>query len=197
MALAFGAGESLFEEPFTYTNGPLENAAAWDGGIFGDDSLVVAGNVLTCTNGAGQSNSTVASFGDADYGITVPAVGADVSEFYFCFQDNANYYSFMISGGLFLYRVVATVYGDQIADSGLTPVNSGDKIGVRKIGSSLSLMLDSGAGWAEIDTATDATYSSGKFGIWTDSTDRTYDDLFIRSSEAPPAGSRLLLGVGV
>jgi hypothetical protein len=143
----------------------------------------------------------VDSFGDADYGITIPAVGTTgLTEFYFCFQDDANYYSLIIStpGHLMtLHLVVAADYGVAIADSGATAVASGHKVGIRKIGSDLSLMHDSGSGWTVLDTATDATYSSGRFAIWSVSTNRTYDNLFIRNSTGPPAGSRLLLGVGV
>lgn len=182
-AVAFAAGPSVFEEPFTYANGNLSNAAAWTGGLFGDGSLVVASNVLTCTSGAGQSNRTeLATQGNFDCGIEIPTVGTGTTELYTCFQDASNYYSLLFQENLIeFYQVIGASYLSLY--SAVNTVASGQALGVRKSGTSFKVMHRVAGTWVERASVTDATYSRGPVALWSSSTTRTYDGLFIRASE--------------
>jgi hypothetical protein len=180
----FAAGPAVFSEPFTYANGPLSASPDWTGPLFGDTSLVVAGNVLTCTDATGgQSNATeVNTFGDGDYVIEVPNVGSTgASEFYFCFQNASNYYSLILttpSHLLELYRVVGGVY--TLIGGSSNAILSGQAIGVRKVGSVIDLYQRVSGTWVHRTQVTDATYSSGAIAKWSGSAARTFDNLAFR-----------------
>lgn len=180
MATEFAAGPAVFSEPFTYANGPLSDAAAWTGPLFGDASLVVASNRLTCTDAGGQSNSTeVDTYGDGDYTLDVVTIGAGQSELYFCFQDASNYYSVIIqAANAELYRVVGASY--TLIGGIAVPINSGDGIGIRKVGSDIAVYQRVSGTWVQRDTATDATYASGRVAIWSGATSHVFDNVVVR-----------------
>jgi hypothetical protein len=176
----FAAGPAVFSEPFTYANGPLSASPDWTGPLFGDTSLVVASNRLTCTDAGGQSNSTeVNTFGDGDYGIDVVTIGSGQSEFYFCYQDASNYYSVIIQAAdAELFRVVGASYTliGGISD----PILSGQAIGVRKVGSTIDMYQRVSGTWVHRNQVTDATYSSGRVAVWSGATAHVFDNVFVR-----------------
>jgi hypothetical protein len=180
--VAFATGSSIFEEPFTYANGNLSDTAAWGAPPIGT-SLVVSSNQLTCTaSGTGQSNISESSFGDGDYGMTV-VTSAGVTRLYACATDLNNAYALFITSPsrlMELYEIVGGVF-TLIAGDGATVVDSGDKVGIRRNGSSIAIWHDPGTGWAEIDSATTSTHTSGKVILRSNTTSVVLDDLFVRS----------------
>ena len=143
---------------------------------------MVASNQLTCTaTGTGQSNISEDSFGDADYGMTV-VTAAGVTRLYVCATDLNNAYALFITSPsrfMELYEIDGGSF-TLIAGDGSTVVGDGDKVGVRRDGSSIAIWHDPGSGWAEIDSATNETHSTGKIILRSNTTSMVLDDLFVR-----------------
>jgi hypothetical protein len=195
-APAFGTGDLILSEPFTYTNGSLWDTANWDGPLWvGQSNLSITSNQVTVSTATYRDAYTVASsYFDADYILSVvTAPGAGIGDaalnFYICATYGGEFLT-EASGYMIAYETVAnqfglgTIYaGSQ--DLGSIPtqvISSGSKIGIRKRGSNISSYYYNGSSWSQIGTTVESgMWMKGRVGIESRSTALVVDNLEIRS----------------
>lgn len=199
---------ATYNDAFPYGAGPLADNAGWDNAVgvglnvTGSNTVIALGldraNLYTGTAfGADQECAAdiVSGLGSSDYAIIYArSAGADGTlAGYRASTNGHNYYISRVTAGSGTDLTLNTGGGTEGTFG--VDMSDGDKFGIRCVGTTISMLVND----VVVNTATDATYSSGAVGIGTFSTSLTFDN-FEAADVGGGGGSTprnmLLLGVG-